>query len=142
MADQRQRPVRRVAERDQVSAEPVAGEAEQAARQVLVLDGGVSAADGVCLVVDMPGRMVRVQHEPMFLANYADVLTDAPLDVMISRFRASDAVGGLLAVPPQSAFHCVNLGEGDLIGSITTLTELPLWENGGYLCHLWGTAQR
>ena len=42
-------------------------------------------------------------------------------------------VGGLLAVPPQSAFHCVNLGEGDAISSISTLQEMPLWENGGYL---------
>ena len=80
-------------------------------------------------------RRVRscVEGEEMFLANYADVLTDAPLDVMIERFRASDAVGGLLAVPPQSAFHCVNLGEGDQVASISTLTEMPLWENGGYL---------
>ena len=51
---------------------------------------------------------------------------------MIERFRQSDALGGLLAVPPQSAFHCVNLGEGDAISSISTLTEMPLWENGGY----------
>jgi glucose-1-phosphate cytidylyltransferase len=80
-------------------------------------------------------RRVRtyVEDEEMFLANYADVLTDAPLDLMIQRFRASTAVGGLLAVPPQSAFHCVNIGEGDDIASITMLQEMPLWENGGYL---------
>ena len=80
-------------------------------------------------------RRVRsyVEGEEMFLANYADVLTNAPLDAMIARFRASDAIGGLLAVPPQSAFHCVNLGEGDAISSISMLTEMPLWENGGYL---------
>jgi glucose-1-phosphate cytidylyltransferase len=82
-------------------------------------------------------RLRRVRHlvegEEMFLANYADVLTDAPLDDMVARFRASGAVGGLLAVPPQSAFHCVNLGEGDAVASISTLTEMPLWENGGYL---------
>jgi glucose-1-phosphate cytidylyltransferase len=80
-------------------------------------------------------RRVRslVEGEEMFLANYADVLTDAPLDKMIEKFRASDAIGGLLAVPPQSAFHCVNIGEGDAIASITMLQEMPLWENGGYL---------
>jgi glucose-1-phosphate cytidylyltransferase len=80
-------------------------------------------------------RRVRkhVEGEEMFLANYADVLTDAPLDRMIDRFRASTAVGGLLAVPPQSAFHCVDIGEGDGIASITMLQEMPLWENGGYL---------
>jgi glucose-1-phosphate cytidylyltransferase len=82
-------------------------------------------------------RLRRVRHlvenEEMFLANYADVLTDAPLDRMVAKFQASDAVGGLLAVPPQSAFHCVNIGEGDAIASITMLQEMPLWENGGYL---------
>lgn len=38
-------------------------------------------------------RRVRehVEGEEMFLANYADVLTDAPLDEMINRFAASDA---------------------------------------------------
>jgi len=82
-------------------------------------------------------RLRRVRHllegEDMFLANYADVLTDAPLHRMIERFAASEAIGGLLAVPPQSAFHCVNLGEGDDISSISMLQEMPLWENGGYL---------
>jgi glucose-1-phosphate cytidylyltransferase len=80
-------------------------------------------------------RRVRahVEGEEMFLANYADVLTDAPLHRMVEKFRASSAIGGLLAVPPQSAFHCVNLGEGDDIASITMLQEMPLWENGGYL---------
>ena len=79
-------------------------------------------------------RRVRghVQGEEMFLANYADVLTDLPLDAMVSRFRRSDAVGALLAVPPQSAFHCVDVGEDGMVGGISTLQEMPLWENGGY----------
>jgi len=79
-------------------------------------------------------RRVRrhVEGEEMFLANYADVLTDAPQDRMIDRFRASDAVGELLAVPPQSAFHCVDVEDDGRIASITTLQEMPLWENGGY----------
>jgi glucose-1-phosphate cytidylyltransferase len=79
-------------------------------------------------------RRVRphLAGEQMFLANYADVLTDLPLDRMIDRFRRSDAVGGLLAVPPQSAFHCVDVGEHDRIARITPLQEMPLWENGGY----------
>jgi glucose-1-phosphate cytidylyltransferase len=85
-------------------------------------------------------RLRRVRHlvenEDMFLANYADVLTDAPLNAMIDRFRSSTAIGGLLAVPPQSAFHCVNLGEGDGIDSIMMLQDMPLWENGGYLMFL------
>lgn len=80
-------------------------------------------------------RRVRpfVQNEEMFLANYADVLTDAPLDDMVAQFAASDAIGGLMAVPPQSAFHCVQVDEDGRLGSISTLQELPLWENGGYM---------
>jgi glucose-1-phosphate cytidylyltransferase len=74
-----------------------------------------------------------VRGEEMFLANYADVLTDAPLDDMVSRFRASDAVGGLMAVPPQSAFHCVDVDEDGRLSTISSLQEMPLWENGGYL---------
>ena len=79
-------------------------------------------------------RRVRahVEGEEMFLANYADVLTDAPLDDDDRAVPGVGPVGGLLAVPPQSAFHCVNLGEGDEISSISTLQEMPLWENGGY----------
>jgi glucose-1-phosphate cytidylyltransferase len=79
-------------------------------------------------------RRVRslVGEEEMFLANYADVLTDLPLNDMIGKFAASDAVGALLAVPPQSAFHCVDVGSDDRISAITTLQQMPLWENGGY----------
>lgn len=79
-------------------------------------------------------RRVRqhVEGEEMFLANYADVLTDLQLDEMVGKFRHSDAVGALLAVPPQSAFHCVDVGDDDRIAAITTLQEMPLWENGGY----------
>ncbi|MGH3851015.1 MAG: glucose-1-phosphate cytidylyltransferase, partial [Pseudonocardiaceae bacterium] len=58
-------------------------------------------------------RRVRehVDGEETFLANYADVLTDAPLNDVITRFAASDATASLLAVPPQSAFHCLQFGE-------------------------------
>jgi glucose-1-phosphate cytidylyltransferase len=79
-------------------------------------------------------RRVRehVEGEEMFLANYADVLTDLPLNRMIDKFAAGDATAALLAVPPQSAFHCVEMGEGNLISGISTLREMPLWENGGY----------
>ncbi len=64
-------------------------------------------------------RRVRryVEDEEIFLANYADVLTDVPLNDMIDEFKASDAVGSLVAVPPQSAFHCVEVDDdGELTG--------------------------
>jgi glucose-1-phosphate cytidylyltransferase len=84
-------------------------------------------------------RLRRVRHlvegEEMFLANYADVLTDAPIDAMVAQFAAKpDAVGQLLAVPPQAAFHVVDVSEGDnRIEAITALRDMRLQENGGYL---------
>lgn len=71
-------------------------------------------------------------EDPMFLANYADVLTDAPLDRVVDRFVASEALASLLAVPPQSSFHVVHSGSGDLITGIESVSDLPLRENGGY----------
>ncbi|GAA4673527.1 glucose-1-phosphate cytidylyltransferase [Pseudonocardia yuanmonensis] len=83
-------------------------------------------------------RLRRVRHlvesDEMFLANYADVLTDAPIDQMITQFRAdTDAVAQLLAVPPQAAFHVVDMGNGNRVEAITALKEMPIQENGGYL---------
>jgi glucose-1-phosphate cytidylyltransferase len=79
-------------------------------------------------------RRVRryVENEEMFLANYADVLTDAHLPDIIDRFAASDAGASLLAVPPQSAFHVVQLGEESRVDQIIEVSTMPLWENGGY----------
>lgn len=66
-------------------------------------------------------RLRRVRHhldgDEMFLANYADVLTDAPLPEMIEKFALRDAGASMMVVPPQSSFHCVELGEDGLVGA-------------------------
>jgi glucose-1-phosphate cytidylyltransferase len=79
-------------------------------------------------------RRVRrfVENDEMFLANYADVLTDAPLPDMLSRFRASSAVAGLIAVPLQSSHHVVDIGDDGLVTQVTPMSDLRQWENGGY----------
>jgi glucose-1-phosphate cytidylyltransferase len=35
-------------------------------------------------------------------------------------------------VPPQSAFHCVQLGARSRVDEIIAVNTMPLWENGGY----------
>ena len=81
-------------------------------------------------------RLRRVREhldgEEMFLANYADVLTDAPLPEIIDRFVATDAGASMMVVPPPGSFHCVDLGEGNLVGGIAPVDQMPLWVNGGY----------
>jgi glucose-1-phosphate cytidylyltransferase len=96
--------------------------------QITFVDTGLNSAIGERL------RRVRrfVEDEPMFLANYADVFTDAPLSDMIARLEASDAIASLLAVPPQSSHHVVDVGGDGLITSVTPVRDLLQWENGGY----------
>jgi len=79
-------------------------------------------------------RRVRrfVEDDEMFLANYADVFTDAPLPDMIARFKASNAIASLLAVPMQSSHHVVDVSEDGRITRVTPVRDLMQWENGGY----------
>jgi glucose-1-phosphate cytidylyltransferase len=79
-------------------------------------------------------RRVRpyLDDDELFLANYGDVLTDAPLDRIVEEMAAGDAIASLLAVPPQGSFHTVSFGADSRIEEIRSVTELPLWVNGGY----------
>jgi glucose-1-phosphate cytidylyltransferase len=82
-------------------------------------------------------RLMKVRHlvqdEEIFLANYADTLTDAPLDELVERFRqAPDAAASMLAVPPVSTHHVVEVGDGGEVTGVREVRELMQWENGGY----------
>ena len=81
-------------------------------------------------------RLMRVrpyvENEEMFLANYADTLTDAPLHLNIAAFASSDAVASLLAVPPVSSHHVVEVDPTGIVTEIREFVDLMQWENGGY----------
>jgi glucose-1-phosphate cytidylyltransferase len=79
-------------------------------------------------------RRVRtlLEDDEVFLANYGDVLTDAPLDTIVDDFLGSDATASLLAVPPQASFHVVGIDENSRVDGIVQVATLPLWVNGGY----------
>ncbi|MFJ4654243.1 glucose-1-phosphate cytidylyltransferase [Nocardia sp. NPDC088792] len=95
---------------------------------ITFVDTGVDSSIGERL------RRVRphLAGEPYFLANYADVLTDAPLDVMFEEFLASGAAAAMTVVPPQSSFHCVDMNGKGEIKAIMPVARMPVWENGGY----------
>jgi glucose-1-phosphate cytidylyltransferase len=82
-------------------------------------------------------RLMRVrslvEDEEVFLANYADTLTDAPLDQLVAKFVAApDAVVSMLAVPPVSTHHIVEISEAGEVTGVRPVTDLMQWENGGY----------
>jgi glucose-1-phosphate cytidylyltransferase len=74
----------------------------------------------------------HVEQEEMFLANYADTLTDAPLNELVSAFQSSDAVASMLAVPPVSTHHVVEIDEHGQVTGVREVRDLMQWENGGY----------
>ena len=70
--------------------------------------------------------------EDMFLANYADGLSDLELPVMIDEFRRSNAVGSLLLVQPTASFDIVRLSLEGKVGQISPLSKTDIWINGGF----------
>ena len=95
---------------------------------ITFIDTGVDTAIGERL------RRVRpyLEGDEMFLANYGDVLTDAPMNDLIEEFSKTDAVGSLLAVKPQDSFHVVDLTETDHVTGLTAVADMSMCINGGY----------
>ena len=73
----------------------------------------------------------HVEDEQMFLANYADTLTDAPLRRMIDRFRRP-AAWPACSPCRQSTHHVIDIGDERSGHRVRPMRELMQWENGGY----------
>lgn len=73
-----------------------------------------------------------LKGEEMFLANYADGLTDLPLPDMIDYFRKSEKIGCFICVKPSQSFHVVSLRDGNLIEKIQYVRDTDFIINGGY----------
>jgi glucose-1-phosphate cytidylyltransferase len=75
----------------------------------------------------------HLEGEEYFLANYGDVLTDAPLADMIDTLVTSGKTASFLCVRPQYSFHVVQIDETrPLVREIQDVTQAGLWINGGY----------
>jgi glucose-1-phosphate cytidylyltransferase len=79
-------------------------------------------------------RRVRpyLEGDEVFLANYGDVLTDAPLNRIVEDFARTDAVGSLLAVKPQDSFHVIAMDEDGRVRGFTPVEDMQMRINGGY----------
>ena len=81
-------------------------------------------------------RLRRVRHlldgDDVFLANYGDVLTDAPMNDLIEQFAKTDAVGQLLAVRAQDSFHVVDIVADSTVTGLTAVADMSMRINGGY----------
>jgi glucose-1-phosphate cytidylyltransferase len=81
-------------------------------------------------------RLLAVKHlvenEEIFLANYSDGLTDAPLPDMIERFKKSGKIASFIAVHPPFNFHLAEFDEEGAVRRFRSNQESDIWINGGY----------
>jgi glucose-1-phosphate cytidylyltransferase len=81
-------------------------------------------------------RLKAVEHylasEDVFLANYADGLTDLPLPVYLDHFYRTNKIASFLCVQPSQSFHVVSIGENNLVTNISPVKKSDLWINGGF----------
>ncbi len=70
--------------------------------------------------------------EDMFLANYTDVLTDAPLPKLVEFMQNKGKVASFLSVQPTQSFHLVSLHNGGDVRSIQHVAEAGMRINGGF----------
>lgn len=81
-------------------------------------------------------RLLRVRkylgNDETFLANYADALTDLPLDDHIADFRRRDVTASFLAVAPTQSFHGVQSQDNGIVTGFGAMDEMDFWINAGY----------
>lgn len=96
---------------------------------ITLVDTGAEAIVGQRL------RAVRslVEDEELFLANYADGLSDVRLPELISSAQQSGAVATFVSVPLPSSLHSVTVDAGSgLVERVSALADQGIWINGGY----------
>ena len=95
---------------------------------ITFIDTGIDTAIGERL------RRVRpyLEDDEMFLANYGDVLTDAPMNDLIDEFAETDAVAQFLAVKPQDSFHVVDIADDGRVTGLVPVADMSMCINGGY----------
>ena len=75
----------------------------------------------------------HLRGEAMFLANYSDGLSDAPLPAIIESFERSGNVACFVSVKPRASFHLIDTGPDGVVNSIAHVAKSGARINGGYM---------
>ena len=73
-----------------------------------------------------------LRGEDVFLANYADGLSDFPLPLMLDRMARSRAVASFLTVQPNTSFHFVMSDPNGTVTGVRAVEQTDLSINGGF----------
>jgi glucose-1-phosphate cytidylyltransferase len=81
-------------------------------------------------------RLLRVRrylkNDPVFLANYADGLSDLPLDKVIADFDEKNVVASFVSVLSAQSFHAVHADANGYVTGMGTMRQNELHINGGF----------
>jgi glucose-1-phosphate cytidylyltransferase len=96
--------------------------------KITFVDTGLNSNIGqrLCLVRNY------ISQDEIFLANYADGLTDLSLPTMLAHFLSHDKTASFLCVKPTYSFQVVSVNERHLVEDIRPLNACNMWINGGY----------
>ena len=70
--------------------------------------------------------------EEVFLANYADGLTDLPLPDQLAHFRRHDKTASFLCVRPNLSYHFVSQSSGGVVTGFQDIAQSGIRVNGGF----------
>jgi glucose-1-phosphate cytidylyltransferase len=95
---------------------------------ITFVDTGLSSSIGERL------RRVRphLQGDEMFLANYADGLSDLDLNAYVEMVKARQVIASFVSVPAPHTFHIVHADAQDNLVKLEHVTRSPVRINGGF----------
>jgi len=73
-----------------------------------------------------------VENDPMFLANYADGLSDIPVPGLIDLLEKQKATACFASVRSQHSFHTVRAAQDGVVTEMGAMNEGDIWLNGGF----------
>lgn len=96
--------------------------------RVTLVDTGLDANIGERLVAVRP----YLKDEEMFLANYADGLTDCPVSAITGKLTRTNAVGACMIARPNISLHLVDHSPDGLVRNVLDPDQADLWINAGF----------
>ena len=97
--------------------------------RITFADTGLNTSIGERLMTVRP----YLDGDDVFLANYADGLTDLHLPDQIEHFQRRGRVGSFLCVKPNLSYHYIQHEDDGVVTGIRPFSETPMRVNGGFM---------
>lgn len=95
---------------------------------ITFVDTGLKANVGMRLMLVKD----YLDGDEMFLANYADGLTNLNLNQMVGEFKASNKVAAFVCALPSQSFHVVTLDDKSSVKKVTYVRDANVIVNAGF----------